>query len=174
MDTFSRRTRPNPNRIRSRNNNPARREEGSSDAVARRSKSRSPSRAAVRNDPFGASMSMAKLSVGNRSSKSSNNSGSVRQSTSSNDIDILSDAGQRVKYSPPTQKSSRPSTPAAPAPPLPKKDRGKDRQSGSAEMSFAGPLAAAEFERLKKENELLKSSLSEQRKAVKKHAKVCG
>ncbi|KAE9406275.1 hypothetical protein BT96DRAFT_934283 [Gymnopus androsaceus JB14] len=116
-------------------------------------------------------MSMAKLSVGNRSSKSSNNSGSVRQSTSSNDIDILSDAGQRVKYSPPTQKSSRPSTPAAPAPPLPKKDRGKDRQSGSAEMSFAGPLAAAEFERLKKENELLKSSLSEQRKAVKKHAK---
>lgn len=175
--------RSNLNRIRPRN-----RDESSSTSdtfVSSRRKSRSPSRT-PRNDPFGAlnaSMTAARISTGNRSSKSTASSSSARMSI--NDTDMLSDAGQRVKSSAPTltlpKSSSRPPTPAATTSSLhsqvlKKSDKGKDRQSksnGSAETSFSGALAAAEFERMKKEIDSLKNSLSEQKKVAKKQAKVC-
>ncbi|KAF9077943.1 hypothetical protein BDP27DRAFT_1310458 [Rhodocollybia butyracea] len=145
---------------------------------SRRSKSRSPSRGA-RQDPFAAlnaSMSATKLSSGSRSSKGTS-TGSVRQSgVSSQDIDMLSDAGQRVKLTV-LQRAhdSRPNTPASGPSGAQKRDKGKERQSkphgAVPETSFSGPLAAAEFDRMRREIESLKSTVSEQKRSVKKQTK---
>jgi len=45
-------------------------------------------------------------------------------------------------------------------------DEGEDNASGSKDRGFAGPLAVAEFERLKKENEGLKKSMKKQNKVI--------
>ncbi|KIK60499.1 hypothetical protein GYMLUDRAFT_73942 [Collybiopsis luxurians FD-317 M1] len=152
---------------------------GNINVASRRSKSRSPSRSAARNDPFSAlnaSMTMAKISTGTRSLKSTSSS-SARQSASSHDPDMFPDAGQRVStaaVSIQKTSSSRPTTPAAGASNIQKKDKGKDRQSkshGPAEATFSGPLAVAEFERMRKEIDTLKNTLIEQKKTAKKQAK---
>ena len=91
---------------------------------------------------------------------------------------MVPDAGQRLNTAAVTiQKTSnsRPTTPATGASNMPKRDKGKDRQSKShvsTETTFSGPLAVAEFERMRKEIETLKNTLIEQRKSAKKQAKV--
>ncbi|GAW01523.1 ring finger domain protein [Lentinula edodes] len=115
-------------------------------------------------------------SSGNRSSKSSG-SASVRQSTSSYDSDMITDSGQRLRSNVTIAafqrpNGSRPTTPAAPN--LQKKDKGKERQSkshGSTDASFSGPIAVAEFERMRIEIETLKSTLNDHKKNARKQAK---
>ncbi|KAJ3777701.1 hypothetical protein FB446DRAFT_659601 [Lentinula raphanica] len=141
-----------------------------------RNKSRSPSRSA-RNDAASASARTA--AARNFFNPFPRNSGatSIRQSTSSHDSDLI-DPSQRFRtsFAVSSQRStnSRPSTPAASSTNTQKKDKGKEhhpKSHGSVDGSFAGPIAAAEFERMRKEIESLKSTVNEQKKGSKKQAK---
>ncbi|KAJ3745730.1 hypothetical protein DFH05DRAFT_1459449 [Lentinula detonsa] len=123
-------------------------------------------------------MTAARISSGGNRSSRSSGSASVRQSTSSHDSDLITDSGQRLRSniitSPQKSNGSRPSTPATSTSGAQKKDKGKERHlksHGSADASFSGPLAAAEFERMRKEIDSLKNIVSEQKKAARKQAK---
>jgi hypothetical protein len=59
-------------------------------------------------------------------------------------------------------------------------DKGKSRQVGDAPRSttpvspmYSGPLAAAEYERMRKELEVLKKTVHDNKKLMKKQNKVC-
>ncbi|KAK7060807.1 hypothetical protein VNI00_000540 [Paramarasmius palmivorus] len=120
--------------------------------------------------------------------------------SSAHSTEELSDPGQKVKQmstSAPRHSSSKAATPASSAlqakAQTSKKDKGKERaashshthshsqprsskhfsadESEVAIIGYSGPIAVAEFERMKKEIEELKNTIQEQKKTIKKQTK---
>ncbi|KAF9265760.1 hypothetical protein L218DRAFT_923087 [Marasmius fiardii PR-910] len=160
-------------------------------STSRRHKSRSPSRTIPRLDPFDPSP----FPVAFTSPKLLRNSTSLLPRSRFASMDELSDPGQSLRSgsssSPPytatssLHSSSRASSlhVVSPTPQIKslitKKEKGKERLSSRSSKqlasedsgSFSGPIAAAEFERLKKEIEELKNTIQDHKKTIKKQSK---
>ncbi|KAG7086545.1 hypothetical protein E1B28_002495 [Marasmius oreades] len=154
-------------------------------STPRRHKSRSPSRTGPRPDPFDISP------VAFTSSKLPRSSTSTLTRSIFASMDELSDPGQRVRSTsssslPPGSRHTNPRDFSVHVVPSTsqnkshnKKDKGKERlfvrsskQLPSEDSgSFSGPIAAAEFERMKKEIEELKNTVQDHKKTIKKQSK---
>ncbi|ESK87396.1 ring finger domain protein [Moniliophthora roreri MCA 2997] len=160
----------------------------------RRHKSKSPSRSAASRpvaDPFSIALALPQSQSFPAPKRNSNPSMSIiTMRSSALSTEELSDQGQKLKTSRSKAVAAAvpsPSSSGLSKPPTnSKKDKGKERHSHthththapqsskdelSEVMGYSGPIAAAEFERMKKEIEELKGTVQEQKKTIKKQNK---
>lgn len=168
-------------------------------ATSRRPKSRSPSRtntrsirplpssSRIRTDPFlVAPIPPPKSIRRKKSTPSVHTSAAVTAASASSGDEAVNDCGQRVKslpavptsqegFSSRTKKNKereRHETKSHHAHPSTKTSL-KERDVAMPLAGYSGPIAAAEFERMRKEIEGLRKTVHDNAKTIKKQAKVC-